>query len=215
MGIISKAKFSECDEKGSEQGAGFFVQFNPNEISIQEHTGEFAEKRARPPKTQSAAAQETPNAFMNTRFNKKSGVTLSAKLFFNTYNSPGDNGDVRKLIAFFDLFLNKNRQEDKSSKLNLIRFSWGSIQVFGILTSLNVTYIMFSSEGTPVRAEAGISITGDYVQYKPKNAVTKETATVSDGDNSLGFAAMLMAYGSMEALKKAARTANVANLRFI
>ena len=211
MSFVAKAKISGCDTNGSEEGGSFYVQFNPNEISINEYVGRFAEKKNNKPlKKQTAASQKTPSGAQAAPYDEHKGITLSTKLFFNTYNNAADYSDVRSLISKFDEFLNKNAKEAK--ELKRIRFSWGSIQVFGLLTSMSVSYTMFSRDGYPVRAEMSISITGDYVKYTPTPA-PKDEQTVTHASESAGFADMLAAYGSMSELKAAARTNGIDNLR--
>lgn len=211
--LITKARISACDPSGSEIGASFYVQFNPNEISINEYVGSLARKKSKPPKENKAAEQKTPSEIQATTMppEEKEGITFSTKLFFNTYNSSSDFSDVRKLISNFDKFLNKKAQEDK--ELNRIRFSWGSIKVFGVLTAMNVSYTMFSHNGYPVRAEASITINGDYVDVVPAASTGIGIVNIHT-EKSTGFSAALAKYGGdIEKLKQSARAKGITNLR--
>jgi hypothetical protein len=211
MNLVTKAKISGCDDKGSEEGESFYVQFNPNEISISEYTGRFAKKNVKKPgKKNVAASQKTPSEIQAAPHDESKNITFSTKLFFNTYNSASDYSDVRSLISKFDVFLNKDTKKEED--LKRIRFSWGSIQIFGMLTSMSVSYTMFSRDGNPVRAEAAISITGDYVKVA-LSPPPKDKETFTFADESVGFADALVAYGCMSELKKAAHASGVINLR--
>lgn len=154
----------------------FYVQFNPAEISIEEAIGisGFEEENA-------AAAfgawrpdfqKPVDDSFYRK---KKDELTFSATLFFNTLESLGqtDCADVRTYVRQLYRYANKSVKAD--SQAEQICFSWGSIVVAGMLTRLSVRYTLFAPNGKPVRAEADISITGDYCgeQHASKISVKK------------------------------------------
>jgi hypothetical protein len=208
---ITKAKISSCDKKGGDEKEDFYVQFNPNEISINEYVGRYGVKKTKTPENKNSQnSQKSPSRTQIIPLDESKGITFSTKLFFNTYNSANSYSDVRPLISNFDKFLNKDVKTAKA--LKYIRFSWGSTQVFGKLTSMSVSYTMFSREGDPVRAEVSISITGDYVRVTPKSVPEKEQ-TNTDSEKFSGFADALTAYGSMDELKKASRAGGITNGR--
>jgi hypothetical protein len=211
MTPVEKAIIAVYDKKSGTTKDAFYVQFNPNEISISESAGRLAKKNVSVPKKNKAAKQQASSEEQAFNFNESRSITFTTKLFFNTYNSASDYSDVRSLINRFDCFLNK--KVEKAEDLKKISFMWGSIQIFGLLTAMNVSYTMFSPGGFPVRAEASITIAGDYIGYKlsppPKD---KDSFTFVD-ESGMGFAAALAAYGSISALKAAARISGVVNLR--
>jgi len=213
MEFVTKAIIFECDKSGSQSGSPFEVQFNPNKITIDEDTGHFARKKSKQPAKKNAAAiQETPSAMQSAPFDESRSITFSTDLFFNTCKSASDYSDVRPLIHKFDKFLNKS--VEKSNELKRLCFSWGSIQIFGLLTSMRVSYTMFSGDGYPVRAEASISICGDYVKYT-QSPVPKAEQTRINVSEPQNFAAALAAYGTISALKTAAQSSGVVNLRVL
>ena len=208
---ITKAKISACDKKGGDEKDDFYVQFNPNEISINEYVGRYGVKKVKPPENKnSKMSQKSPSGTQIIPLDESKGITFSTKLFFNTYESAAKYSDVRPLISNFDKFLNKDVKTTKA--LKYIRFSWGSTQVFGKLTSMSVSYTMFSRGGDPIRAEVSISITGDYVRVTPKSVPEKEQTTAA-AEKFSGFANALAAYGNLEELKKASRACGITNCR--
>jgi hypothetical protein len=218
MSSVDKARISACDEKGSEEKSGaFFVQFNPNEITIAESACRFSEKRTDNPKKNNAASQRTPAKAQADVFDESKGITFSTKLFFNTYSSVDNEcRDVRALISKFDRFLNRNAKSARDKGLVRILFAWGSMQVFGLLTSMSVSYMMFSSKGLPVRAEAAITITGDYVKYVPESAPKDVKSVTFAADKKSGFADALEDYkNDIKKLKSDARKNGVVNLRLM
>ncbi len=58
-----------------------------------------------------------------------------------------------------------------------IMFEWGSFKFRGLIKSLNLDYVMFTSNGTPVRAKASITL----VEYKHRKAFPRQNPTSGHG----------------------------------
>lgn len=148
--MLTKAKLSGvCD--GKPGVSPFYVQFNPNEISISEAVASLYNKS-------STKQQLNP---VETQTSKQT-LHLSMTLFYNTYTSLSQDqyedvrGYIRKLYPYTNIGMEEKRDMKK------ICFEWSSICVIGILDKVDVRYTMFSPAGTPIRAEVSISIAGAY-----------------------------------------------------
>lgn len=164
--MLSKAKISGVDKNGKPTNTNwFYVQFNPNEISVHEPCAQSEQ-------TGQSDAYETRD--------HAGALSISATLFFNTLTSFSQKQveDVRGYVRKFYPFTNqdKNRKEE----LKKICFSWGSLCIVGILHQLNVTYTMFSESGIPVRCTASITIDGSYYGDPPKGLSTKKEEKLAE-----------------------------------
>lgn len=143
----------------------FYVPFNPAEISIEEAIGavdvsevDGREKQRRMRRGSGVGIQRHVRGSSSRR---GSGMTtLSVTLFFNTLNDLYQDscGDVREEIRRLYPYTNTN-----TKKAAQLYFFWGSVAVAGHLTRMSVTYTMFAPDGTPVRAQVGITVEGFYV----------------------------------------------------
>lgn len=157
-----------CSYEGNRPNLAtrFYVQFNPAELSVEEAIGmtdeedggNTLERLLR----EGGIGWQRPTDSTASR-KQKNRLTLSATLFFNTLTDLCQNPaeDVRKYIRQLYPYTNKAIEDKQAMKQ--IYFFWGSIAVAGILTRLHVQYTMFAPDGRPVRAQAEISIAGDYV----------------------------------------------------
>lgn len=166
---LTKAVIYSCDGDGNIDGKiKFSVQFNPNELTITEAVGEYnydsptAIENNQKPGSQNDVTKSLASLLQAQNKKNKSKTRLSFTLFYNTYNEVEQTSykDVRDEIKQFYPFLN----QDKKNKDSLIKigFGWGSIQMAGVLTSMDTKYKMFAPSGTPVRAEVSIAIEGEY-----------------------------------------------------
>lgn len=146
----------------------FHVPFNPTELTIEEAIGlsdvdeqEYRDNTKKLLAGRSIGWQSPVEG--SAKDIKKGKITLSMTLFFNTLTSLDQTSymDVREYIQKLYYYDNKDIAKDK--KPQQIYFEWGSVCVAGILTRMQVRYTMFSPEGTPVRAQAEISIAGQYI----------------------------------------------------
>lgn len=166
MSKYLKAYICSYENARPNLGTRFYVQFNPAELSIEEAIG----------MTEEDAGAGLPQYFLQNggigwqrpadsaaARKRKNCLTLSVTLFFNTLNDLYQESyeDVRKYIRKLYPYTNKNTENKTTMKQ--IYFFWGSVAVAGVLTRLHVQYTMFAPDGTPVRAQAELSIEGDYV----------------------------------------------------
>lgn len=158
-----------------KHASAFYVPFNPTELTIEEAIGlsDVDEQEYRD-NTKSLLAGRSIGwqspVKGSSKSTKKSRITLSMTLFFNTLTSLYQESyeDVRKYIK--KLYFYDNREVAKDKKPQQIFFEWGTISVAGILTRMQIRYTMFSPDGTPVRAQAEISIAGWYYGEKEQDA---------------------------------------------
>ena len=161
---LVKAKFCAMNEKTKkpEYANVWYVPFNPNEITISEACGE--------PNQQEAGKKDANEAKLQ----------LSTTLFYNSFHSfsQKEYTDVRLEIRKFYAFL--NTQDMEKQNLQKIVFTWGSIVVMGVCTSLQVKYTMFSPSGLPIRAEVSIAISGEYYGDQRVDTNTQGTQLLHD-----------------------------------
>lgn len=150
---------------------GFFVPFNPAEISVEEAIGTLnvseiggADRMDWMQKGRTMGMQYPEG---NSMLSHKKGMTiLSTTLFFNTlydlYQTSYEDvrKDIRKLYPYTNT-VEKNKNIVHAAQQ--IYFLWGSLAVAGTLSRMSVNYTMFSPDGKPVRAQVSISIEGFYV----------------------------------------------------
>ena len=156
----------------ADYGSRFYVQFNPTELSVTEaigvaetDEGEELEKLKRLLKGNKVGIQRPPKSAEPSGGQNK--LTLSVSLFFNTLEQLNQDyyQDVREYVK--QLYPYTNKWADSKREAQQIYFAWGTIAVAGFLTAMSVRYTMFAPNGTPVRAQADISIRGDYVGDQP------------------------------------------------
>lgn len=168
MAVYQKAYICPFRNGRPDLGKRFYVQFNPAELSIQEAIGttdgeedEMAQKLRSLLNGNKVGIQQPLEA--SGQWKKKSELTLSVSLFFNTLEKLNQETyeDVRRYVG--QLYPYRNKTLDKSGTVEQIYFFWGSIAVAGILTGMNVNYTVFAPDGKPVRAQVSITVRGDYV----------------------------------------------------
>ncbi len=193
MAQYLKAYICSYEDERPNLGTRFYVQFNPAELSIEEAVGaqegrEDGIKRFGKLLFAGEIGWQYPAELTMPRGQGKH-LTLSATLFFNTLNDLYQDSyeDVRDYIR--KLYPYTNQTAESQGRLKQIYFFWGSIAVAGVLTKLSVQYTMFAPDGKPVRAQAQIAITGDYVGEArggmPKTAAAGEIAGLGTGDMAL------------------------------
>lgn len=168
MSGLKKAFICPYENNSPVRNKGFYVQFNPNQITIDEYSsGDISLNR-----TGSGGEPETEKKTQIVQWlvqelseKEEKTTTLSTTLFFNTLENINqeEQKDVRGYIKRLYVYMNRASSENsKTPKVVYIYFEWGPIAIAGILKGLNVTYTMFAPDGRPVRAEARISISGKY-----------------------------------------------------
>lgn len=195
--MLSKAKICDCDKQGKPMNSGhFFVQFNPNEIMIEEAC------------TVIKQGQGTTN---DVKENEKQNTMLdfSTTLFYNTFTSVNqkEHEDVRGFIRKFYPYTNAGT--NKKEKLKKICFAWGTLCIVGVLQKLSVKYTCFAKDGTPVRCEVTIKIIGNYYGEAPYKYGVKEEK-VSEYDS---FMSIIRTFDDPSDWKKEARDRKVTKAR--
>lgn len=157
---MEKAKIFE---PGKEQHT-YYVQFNPNTLEYAAHSNSARRKHVYEPNSNMAgSAQGDPTGYSD-------GSTLSVRLFFHTYRSESDYTDVRNEIRKIRKFL-RSTGNDKTENDPKVTFAWGTLCHTGTMDSMSVTYQMFAADGTPVQAEANITISGEDPDFAHQEAV--------------------------------------------
>lgn len=146
---LEKAVFYDPESKAPEYT---FVQFNPETLEYSYG------KRPAPDRGEKSAWTEQHQQQSDLASWEES--SLSIRLFFNTYNSESSYTDVRKQLQNVRKFLCKTEHGDVVSNPP-VAFAWGTFAFRGHMNSMSVTYQMFASDGTPVRAEARVCISGE------------------------------------------------------
>ncbi len=107
----------------------------------------------------------------NTTFQGSSSSTLSFDLMMDTADQadqttkpPGGPVDVQTLTAQLERFMLPKTGEPKGVPPRVL-FSYGSLQVAGVMSALNLEYDLFSSTGVPLRAKASVTIKEQLPQF--------------------------------------------------
>lgn len=134
----------------------FAVQFNPNtmeySINANRHSAKGTQGAPGENDGGSGNLQSDPTACGEQ-------AVLSVRLFYHTFQSESLYYDVRIEIEKLRAFVRCRGNSEKENRK--IKFTWGTFSHAGTLDSFSVTYQMFASDGTPVQAEASITIVGD------------------------------------------------------
>ena len=134
------------------------VQFNPESLKLT-----YGNSVAKTDATGTAGMQ----------FISSNSAKLDLDLWFDATVVPGQD-DVRKLSGHLRSLLNPKPMpqgsQPKSGEAKFIvpavRFSWGTFLFEGVITSLNETLDLFSSEGRPLRSKSTVSIASQDIRFK-------------------------------------------------
>ena len=155
MGRLEKARIYDPDNAAAQS---FYVQFNPNQITVSESYGGAGNDKGVRAERQDGGAAEPQ--LQGDPVTPRPEMRFSVTLFYNTWEGPSNFSDVRAQLRRFFYFQSPPGAE-KTLVNHRIGFAWGSLTVLGKLSSLRVTYQMFAPSGVPVRAEAALEIEGD------------------------------------------------------
>jgi hypothetical protein len=171
--------------KSTEAGVTLECLFNPKEY-------QFAKANSWP------ADQKTGYNLPQLNFGGGQPATLQMELFFDTYAETRQGGaprDVRKVYTdqLWKLMRVNAKLKDKKIKRGrppTVLFIWGNAWSFeAVITSLQLKFTLFHSDGTPVRATA--NVTFQEIKDKEQLAAQNPTSggiggermwTVTDGD---------------------------------
>ena len=172
------------------------VQFNPAQLNI---TRGMATARNR---SVTGKAEDKPPVATS-----QESSSLSVTLYFDSQTPDRETKSASvqdRMLAPIDTIVNRmapkvnnkineimdfTRFSEKDGQPPEVQFVWGySISFTGYITSCSVRYTMFSSSGSPIRAELSLSITGDStIELKkastPMGTIGGKVATVTDSDS--------------------------------
>jgi hypothetical protein len=139
------------------------LRFNPTEYQLQK-ANNFAEI--------AIPGLESPPI----QFVRGGSEKLAAELLVDTSDTLED---VRE--RYVDRLRNLMRLNTELHAPPIVRFVWDRQVFVGVLESLNVTYVMFTPEGIPLRAKLSVALK----EYRPAAVQVKERPTASpDFDKS-------------------------------
>lgn len=145
---ISKATFEDL-----EAGYGSFeVQYNPKEFKFN--------KKASWKEHEEQGSEGPP-----LEYQKNAPATLSMELFFDTTAEMGDGFDpedvrdawVNGLLQLTNPEVAQASGPDKKRPPK-VKFIWGTFEMTAVVEKIDVTYLMFSANGTPVRARCAVTM---------------------------------------------------------
>jgi nucleoid-associated protein YgaU len=172
VGLIKpkKAQLVVVSDKKPKDAKPIECMFNPTEYTL----------------TQTTKVNWTPAPNMpggTAEYGGTDPLSLKVKLFFDEFDLL--HGDITPKITrllSWTLPMEETRQ-DLSPTSPLIAFVWGNKQLAnfsGYLTSVDVTYKLFSKDGTPLRADVSITLTGSTPEFgatNPSSHATDATKT--------------------------------------
>jgi len=180
--IRGKSQGSKVQFNDKDADSVIEVSFNPTDYSVKK-SNDFSEVKI--PGLTAPLIQ----------FNQGSTRTLNMELLLDTYSTT-DPANIKGMIKTVDV---RKKYIEKFEKLIAIdselhapppcKVVWGSLDFVGILDSLDKKYILFDSDGIPVRARVTLS----FKEYIPVETQVKGASTaspdrrklfrVSEGDN--------------------------------
>ncbi len=139
-GSLEKAVFQSKDT-----GASITVQYNPTNfqfskpVSWKEHDDQGKES--------------------TLEYQKNSPASMSCELIFDATASGGDVRStwVNGMLAFTNPEVPVEGSLEKK-RPHRVTFQWGAFNFLGVIESLEVSYLMFASNGNPVRAKVGVKM---------------------------------------------------------
>ncbi|TVQ89452.1 MAG: hypothetical protein EA397_15445, partial [Deltaproteobacteria bacterium] len=161
-----KSSRQALQEDGTE---AFYVQFNPTELKLKESA---------------KWENTTEDPFPDIKFQGKDPSKLSMELIFDTTDT-GESVDstwVKHLRAYVSPTQEVGTEEDDERKISrppFVQFLWGQdaengVSFKGVVEKLDVTYIMFSADGKPIRAKVSVDMLG--IDVSKDEAASKEAS---------------------------------------
>lgn len=160
VGGLQPAEIVECEESGDQiqvKGGGITVKcsFNPFEYTIKQSNKYEAKFKD---------GSNVPTMEFKG-FNVKK---LTLKLYFDTFEKKEDVSLItRKLWELMQV----NKDDEGKKRPPPVAFRWGTLEFFAVIDSISQKFTLFLQDGTPVRAEATISLSQhlDSNEYSPQN----------------------------------------------
>lgn len=113
-----------------------------------------------------------------TEFQGGDPTTLDLELFFDTYEKKEDVRNYTDKVFALTKISDETRQNSERGRPPRVLFNWGRVFSFqSVITELSVTYTLFLSDGTPVRANMELSLQEceDATQMDPQNPTSQGT----------------------------------------
>lgn len=152
-GSVEKAWFFNEDT-----GDWFDVQYNPKEFKFD-----------KPVQWQMHDEQGVESTL---EFQKAQPASMQVELYFDTTNDGADvrSSWVNKLLKLTNPEVTPTDGEAAElgkQRPPRVSFIWGEFELIGVIEAVNVTYMMFGSDGTPLRARVSVKMkewtpTNDY-----------------------------------------------------
>jgi hypothetical protein len=127
------------------QGSPINCLFNPTEYSVS--------------KGSNWTAKQNSTAIPNLQYGGGNARTMSVELFLDATDKP--DGDVREMTEKLFKLLEANEiyKKEKKKRPPSIEFHWGRTWTFpAVITNLDVKYVLFRPDGTPIRATVGLKL---------------------------------------------------------
>jgi hypothetical protein len=149
---LTRATLTVLPVQPTQQAQTFEFCFNPGEYQLQK-ANNFAEIPI--------PVLETPPI----QFVRGGSEKLSVELLADTSDTLDD---VRSV--YVDKLRNLLRIDGELHAPPIVRFAWGKQQFKGVVESLNVTYVLFTPAGVPLRAKLSLALK----EYRPVDVQVKE-----------------------------------------
>ena len=185
--IPEKAIIEACD--GPYKNDPVEVMFNPSEYII----SYIAEVSG----TESTGSETNNAGDTNPFFEKVKLADFTVKLIFDTYESHKNveaGTDVREITKKITRLIQPLSEGNKKKKPPVCIFRWGSFNYKGIITNIQQRFILFLTDGTPIRDEMTVTfksiITLEEFEKNNGLGACRKAWTVKSGDRLDTIAAM-------------------------
>ncbi len=180
-----------------------YVQFNPESYSVQESV-EYH-------RVAGAKVDKTVQQFVSS---VKSVTSLS--FYFDTDSvlaaSASKSVAAQDVSALTEKFSGLMRVDGDLHRPPLVTFVWGSISVTGVITQMNTSFTMFTSQGMPVRAKVDCKLSstgsGSALKRSPLQSPDRTKSRVMTADSSL-WALAAREYGDINRWRVIARANSI------
>jgi hypothetical protein len=144
-GGLVPAEIYEIDESGSRQSKTVRFHFNPTEYTIT-YKNSFKTKGAKKG-SNNRNVEACPPGLPD--------LSLPA-LWFDAYEQKG--GDLKKVIEDLESLAYPVLSNEKQYEAPMVKFEWGPFNFSAVITELKINYVLFRSDGTPVRAKVNVNL---------------------------------------------------------
>jgi len=172
----------------------FKVMFNPNSYTISKSVAWAGRAGGSAPGTANGGTDRSANA-PTPSFDGGQARQLSLELFFDTTERPRDKQDVRQETDKLVKLTRIQRVQGKEKPPPVCVVDWGGTMAdfpfIGVVSSLTQRFVLFTSEGVPLRATLNVIFTEflERSQDQKENDPETTTRTVRRGDTLSGIAA--------------------------